>query len=37
MPLMGRLKPGLSDAQAQAAFDLIFQQKLDADYGQRFA
>ncbi len=36
MPLMGRLKPGVSDAQAQSAFDLIFQQKLDADYGQRF-
>ncbi|MEP6960724.1 MAG: ABC transporter permease [Acidobacteriota bacterium] len=34
MPLMGRLKPGVSDAQAQSAFDLIFQQKLDADYGQ---
>ncbi len=35
MPLMGRLMPGVSDAQAQSAFDLIFQQKLDADYGQR--
>lgn len=34
MPLMGRLKPGVSDAQAQSAFDLIFQQKLDADYGR---
>jgi predicted permease len=34
LPLMGRLKPGVSDAQAQNAFDLIFQQKLDADYGQ---
>ena len=34
MPLMGRLKPGVSDAQAQSAFDLIFQHKLDADYGQ---
>ncbi len=34
MPLMGRLKAGVSDAQAQIAFDLIFQQKLDADYSQ---
>ena len=34
MPLMGRLKPGVSDAQAQSAFDLIFQQKLDADYSR---
>jgi predicted permease len=34
MPLMGRLKPGVTDAQAQSAFDVVFQQKLDADYGQ---
>jgi predicted permease len=34
MPLMGRLKPGVSDARAQSEFDLIFQQKLDADFGK---
>lgn len=34
MPLMGRLNPGVSDAQAGSAFDSIFQHKLDADYGQ---
>ena len=33
LPVMGRLKPGVSDAQAQSAFDLIFQQQVDAvDY-----
>ncbi len=33
LPVMGRLKPGVSDAQAQSAFDLIFQQQVNAvDY-----
>jgi predicted permease len=30
--LMGRLKPGVSDAQARSGLDLIFQQQLDANY-----
>jgi predicted permease len=30
LPVMGRLKPGISDAQAQGALDGIFQQQIDA-------
>jgi predicted permease len=30
--MMGRLRSGVSDAQAQTALDLLFQQTLDAEY-----
>jgi predicted permease len=30
LPVMGRLKPGISDAQAQSALDVIFQHQIDA-------
>jgi len=30
--MMGRLRSGISDAQAQSALDLIFQQRLDAEF-----
>jgi predicted permease len=32
IPMMGRLKPGVSDEQARSAMDALFQAQLDADY-----
>jgi predicted permease len=32
IPMMGRLKPNVSDTQAQSALDAIFQARLDLDY-----
>lgn len=33
LPMMGRLKPGVSDTQAQSALDVIFQRAVDANPG----
>jgi predicted permease len=33
LPMMGRLKPGVSDAQAQSAVDALFQTQVDANPG----
>jgi predicted permease len=32
LPMMGRLKPGITDARAQNQLEAIFQRRLDADY-----
>jgi predicted permease len=32
LPMMGRLKPGISDAHAQSELESIFQRQLDADF-----
>ena len=33
IPMMGRLKPGVSDAQAQSALDALFQAGVEANPG----
>ena len=33
IPVMGRLKPGISDAQAQSAMDALFEAAVDANPG----
>jgi predicted permease len=33
LPMMGRLKPGVSDSRAQSVLDALFQTEVDADPG----
>lgn len=35
IPMMGRLRPGVSDEQARSAMDAVFQAQLDVDYPGR--